>query len=76
MIEGRDEHLVLAQQQIADEPVERIARIDDRLPTHAVAGIEQHAETDRHALVIGDRTRPSLGTRTIGNSSDAPSAPR
>ena len=46
-----DEGFVFAKQQLADEPIERVPRVDDRLPAHAVAGVEQHAEADRDALV-------------------------
>ncbi len=56
MVESCDEDLVFGEQQVADEPIERIACIDDGLPAHTVARIEQHAQADRHALVseLGD----------------------
>ena len=51
MIERRHHCLVLNEEEIADEPVQRAPRIDDRLTAHAVAGIEQDAEAHRHALI-------------------------
>ena len=51
MIEGGHERLVLGLEQVPDEAVERAARIDDRAAAHAVGGVEQHAEADRHPLV-------------------------
>ena len=51
MIERRDKRLVLAQQQLTDEPIQGNPRVDDRLTTHAVAGIEQQTETDRNSRI-------------------------
>ena len=51
VIERRDKRLVFAQQQLADEPIHGNPRVDDRLTTHAVAGIEQQTETDRNSRV-------------------------
>src|SRR6187402_2799088 len=51
MVECRDQRLVFAEQQITNEPIHRISGIDDRLPAHAVAGVEEHAQADRHTGV-------------------------
>jgi hypothetical protein len=51
VVEGRDEDLIFLEQKVTNEAVEGVTRIDDRLPAHAVAGIEQHPQTDRHTLV-------------------------
>ena len=37
-------------QQLEQEAIERRAGIADARAEHAVAGVEQHAETDRHAF--------------------------
>ncbi len=51
VIERGDERLVLTEQQLTDESIYGAARVNDRLATHAVAGIEEHAEADRDARV-------------------------
>jgi hypothetical protein len=51
VIERRDKRLVLAKQQLTDEPIQGNPRVDDRLTTHAVAGIEQQTETDRNSRI-------------------------
>ena len=51
VIERADERLVSAVEQVGHEPVERAARVDDRLPAHAVADVEQHADAYRRPLV-------------------------
>ena len=59
VVERRHEYFVAALEQAGHEAIHRPARLDDRLPAHAVAGIEQHAEADRHALIreLGNRLR-------------------
>ena len=51
MVERRDERLVFAKQQLTHEAVDRVARVDDRLAPHAVAGVEEHTEADRNARI-------------------------
>ena len=51
MIERRDEEFVVRIQQFEQEAVDRGARVLDALPEHAVADVDQHAETDGDPLV-------------------------
>ena len=51
MIERQHAEFVFGLEQLEEESLHRGTRIDEPLPEHAVADVEQHGEADRHALV-------------------------
>jgi hypothetical protein len=48
--DGLHERLILWIEQPDEELVDGGSSIDDRLATHAIAGVEQHAQAYRHTL--------------------------
>ena len=51
MIEGGDKKLVRRIEQIEQKAVDRRAGVADPRPVHAVAGVQQQPESQRHSLV-------------------------
>jgi hypothetical protein len=56
MVEGENEILVFGTEKLEEKLLDGGARLEEPLTEHAVTGVKQQAETDRHALVreLGD----------------------